>query len=187
LSPGTAETAAAVINHTQKTRMAKRRKTTTKKRKEVSGTRVPVHPRSQSMVPYYYHGPMPSIPQLQSELQSQESRLLGLQNRLQGEQIAELEATIQSKDKEIEQLKATIQSKDEEIEQREAMIRSKDFLMKNKDKQISKLTAELADQISKLTAELAEGEERIQRFQEELTNHKVLLLNLATSIFTNCE
>jgi chromosome segregation ATPase len=176
----------------KKTRMAKRRKTTTEKRKEVLGTRVPVHPRSQP-TPYYY---LPPIVQLQSELQFQEARILKFQNRLLGERIPQLEATIQSKEEEIKQLEATIQRKDEELEatiqrndaELEATIQRNDEEMKNKDEQISKdeLTKkEMQAKSTGLEAELAEGEERIKRFQEDLTKHKVLLLKLVTSMFTS--
>jgi chromosome segregation ATPase len=177
----------------KKTRMAKRRKTTTtEKRKEVLGTRVPVHPGSQP-TPYYY---LPPIVQLQSELQFQEARILKFQNRLLGERIPQLEATIQSKEEEIKQLEATIQRKDEELEatikrndaELEATIKRNDEEMKNKDEQISKdevTKKEMQAKSTGLEAELAEGEERIHSFQEDLTKHKVLLLKFATSIYTS--
>ena len=167
--------------------MAKRRKTTTKKRKEVLGARVPVHPRSQP-TPYYY---LPPIVQLQSELQFQEARILKFQNRLLGERIPQLEVRIKGKEEQIKQLEATIKRKDEELEATikksdamlEATMKRNDEDMKNKDEQISKY--EVQAKLTGLEAKLAEGEGRIQSFQEDLTKHKLLLLKLVTSIFTS--
>jgi chromosome segregation ATPase len=174
--------------------MAKRRKTTTtEKRKEVLGTRVPVHPGSQP-TPYHYY--LPPIVQLQSELQFQEARILKFQNRLLGERIPQLEVRIKGKEEQIKQLEATIKRKDEELEATikkndamlEATMKRNDEDMKNKDEQISKYEVtkkEMQAKSTGLEAKLAEGEGRIQSFQEDLTKHKLLLLKLVTSIFTS--
>jgi len=82
-------------------------------------------------------------------------------------------------------LEATIKRKDVELE---ATIKRNDEEMKNKDEQINKdevTKKEMQAKSTGLEAQLAEGEERIQSFQEDLTKHKVLLLKLATSIFTS--
>jgi hypothetical protein len=158
------------------TRMAKRRKTTTEKGKAVLGTRVPIQPRR----PYNPWEQMYITLQLQSELKSQEARILGLQNGFQLKRIAQLEATIQRKEDEIKK-------KDEEL--------SKVVDLQTRDgATIKEMQAQAEDEVTmldleiKLTlleAELAEGQERILSFQEDLTKHKVLLLNLATSIFNS--
>jgi hypothetical protein len=158
------------------TRITKRRKTTTKKGKEVLGTRVPIQP----IRPCNPWEQMIIILQWQSELKSQEARILGLQNGFQLKRIAQLEATIQRKEDEIKK-------KDEEL--------SKVVDLQTRDgATIKEMQAQAEDEVTmldleiKLTlleAELAEGQERILSFQEDLTKHKVLLLNLATSIFNS--
>jgi uncharacterized small protein (DUF1192 family) len=186
LSPGTAETAAAVIQHKHKknTRMAKRRKTTTKKGKEVLGTRVPIQP----IRPCNPWEQMIIILQWQSELKSQEARILGLQNGLQLERIAQLQATIERKDDEMKKKDDDMKKKDEELSklvdlQTKGEVTINEMQALQAKDEVTILDLEVKSTI--LEAELAESQERIESFQEDLAKHKVILMNLSRDIFNS--
>ena len=158
--------------------MAKIHKSTTRKRKKVLRTQVPIQPRLQPLpflapqpyIPYYYHWPTPPILQLQSKLQSQEARINQLQSQLVGR---EEERTVQ--------LEAAIKEKDEEIENKDERIRELSDLQAKDEATKQEMQAKLTE----LERKLAECEERIVFLQDDLTKHKVHLLKLATSIYTS--
>jgi chromosome segregation ATPase len=168
--------------------MTKRRKTTTKKGREVLGTRAAIQP-IMACNPW---GQRLLILQLQSELKSQEARILGLQNGFQLERIAQLEATIQRKDDEIkkkdEQLEATIQRKDDEIKKKDGQFSELVGLQTKGEVTIKEMQAlQAKDEVTTLDLEvkLTILEAELAESKEDLAKHKVIMLNLATSIFTS--
>jgi hypothetical protein len=128
------------------------------------------------------------ILQWQSELKSQEARILGLQNGLQRERIVQLEAAITSKDEEMKKKDDEMKKKDEQLSELvdlqtkgEVTINEMQALQ-TKDEVI---ILDLEVKLTILEAELAEGQECIESYQEDLAKHKVILMNLSRDIFNS--
>jgi hypothetical protein len=121
------------------------------------------------------------ILQWQSELKSQEARILGLQNGLQRERIAQLEAAITRKDEESKKKDDDLTKLVDLQTKGEVTINEMQALQAKDEVTILDLEVKLTI----LEAELAEGQERIASFQEDLAKHKVLVFDLSARIFNS--
>jgi hypothetical protein len=185
LSAPAAETAAAVIYHKNKT-MRKQRKTMTKRRKEVSGSPIPIQPRLQRMplftlqpyAPYYYWPtvPLPVIQNQQNELR--------LELKRREEQIAQLGANIKKMEEDIKK------EKDKHISQLAEHQAKHDATMTEieakHDATMTEIEVKLGESEERnkiVLARLAERDECITNLQEDLTKQKVRILELAKTVF----